>query len=79
MSIACGISIYMLVSTQGMLNDKFLILKDSNSTTIYGAGVTDVTIKFWGYRLLALVIIISAYRAIKGAKEKVLKKLLHQY
>lgn len=76
MSIAFGISIYILVSTQGMLNDKFLILKDNNSTTIYGAGVTDVTIKFWGYRLLALVIIISAYRAIKGAKEKSSKKVI---
>lgn len=76
MSIAVGIAAYMLVSTQGMLNDKFLILKDSNSTTIYGAGVTDVTIKFWGYRLLALVIIISAYKAIKGAKEKSSKKII---
>ncbi len=76
MSIAFGIAAYMLVSTQGMLNDKFLILKDSNSTTIYGAGITDVTIKFWGYRLLALVIILSAYRAIKGAKEKSSKKVV---
>ena len=76
MSIAFGISIYMLISTQGMLNDKFLILKDSNSTTIYGAGVTDVTIKFWGYRLLAIIIIISAYRVIKGVKEKSSKKVI---
>ncbi len=76
MSIACGIAVYMLVSTQGMLNDKFLILKDSNSTAISGAGITDILVKFWGYRLLALIIIVSAYRGIKGAKEKNTKKII---
>ena len=40
-----------------MLNDKFLILKDEASTVIYGAGITDVTIKLWGYRIFALVIV----------------------
>lgn len=76
MFLAVGISVYILVTTQGMVNDKFLILNDDNSTAIYGAGVTDVTIKLWGYRLLAVVIIFAAYRAIKGAKEKQSKKVI---
>lgn len=76
MFLAIGIAAYILVSTQGMVNDKFLILNDDDSTGIYGAGVTDVTIKLWGYRILALVIVFAAYRAIKGAKEKKSKKVI---
>lgn len=76
MFLAIGLAVYILVSTQGMVNDKFLILNDDDSTGIYGAGVTDVTIKLWGYRLLAVVIIFAAYRAIKGAKEKKTKKVI---
>lgn len=76
MGVAFGISIYILMSAQGMLNDKFLILNDNNSTAIYGAGITDVIIKFWGYRILAVFIMISAYRAIKGVKQKSTKKVI---
>jgi len=59
-----------------MLDDRFLILNDDNYTDIYGAGITDVTIKLWGYRILAIVIVLSAYRAIRGGKEKNTKKLI---
>lgn len=76
MCIALGISTYMLVTTQAIVDSKFLILKDDNSTAIYGAGITDVTIKLWGYRLLCIVIVVSAYRAIKGIKEKKTKKII---
>lgn len=74
--IAVGIAAYILIATQGMVNDKFLILKDDASTAIYGAGITDITIKLWGYRLLSIVIVISAFRAIKGIKEKKTKKIV---
>ena len=76
MFLAIGIAVYILISAQGMVNDKFLILKDDTSTGIYGAGVTDVTIKLWGYRILAIVIVFAAYRAIKGATEKKSKKVI---
>lgn len=74
--IALGIAGYVIIATFGIVNDKFLILKDSLSTGIYGAGITDVTIKLWGYRLLAIVIIIAVYRAIIGAEEKKTKKII---
>lgn len=59
-----------------MVNDKFLILKDTASTGIYGAGITDVTIKLWGYRILAITIVVAVYRALIGAKEKKTKKII---
>jgi len=74
--LSFGIAAYILVTTQGMITDKFLILNDDSSTAIYGAGITDVTIKLWGYRVLAIVTVISVYRAIKAFKEKKTKKVL---
>ena len=53
-----------------------MILKDDASTGIYGAGITDVTIKLWGYRLLAIVIVISICMAIKFFKQKKTKNVI---
>lgn len=74
--LSFGIAAYILLTTQGIINDKFLILNDDSSTGIYGAGITDVTIKLWGYRLLAIVIVFSVFRAIKALKEKQTKKVI---
>lgn len=74
--LALAIAIYILVATQGMVNDKFLILNNDSSTAIYGAGITDVTIKLWGYRIFSIVILIASYRAIKGFKESENKKVI---
>lgn len=74
--LSFGIAAYILLTTQGMVNDKFLILNDDSSTGIYGAGITDVTIKLWGYRLLAIVIIFAVFRGVKALKEKQTKKVI---
>ena len=74
--LSFGIAAYILLTTQGIINDKFLILNDDSSTGIYGAGITDVTIKLWGYRLLAIVIVFSVFRAIRALKEKQTKKVI---
>lgn len=74
--LAIGIAAYILVATQGMITDKFLILNNDDSTSIYGAGITDVTIKLWGYRILAIVIVASVIRAINAFKEKKTKKVI---
>lgn len=74
MLVAIGIATMVLVTTQGMINQKFMTLPDDSTTAIYGAGITDVTIKLWGYRLLSVVIVISTWKAIKYIKEKQLKK-----
>lgn len=66
----------ILVKAQGILTDKFLILNNDNSTAIYGAGITDVTIKLWGYRLLSIVIVVSIWKAITYFKEKKTKNVV---
>lgn len=74
--LAIGLAALILVKTQGILTDKFLILNNDNSTAIYGAGITDVTIKLWGYRLLSIVIIVSIWKAIDYFKEKKTKNVI---
>lgn len=67
----------VFLKTQDIGTEKFLNLQDENSTySLYGAGFTDVTIKVWGYRILALVVIASVYMAIKAFKEGKTKKLV---
>ena len=63
-----------------LLFDKFLNLQEDTSYAIYGAGVTDITIKLWGYRILPILIILSVFMAIrsfnKGKTKKVIKWIL---
>lgn len=50
--------------------------QDSIAYSLYGAGVADTTIQLWGYRILAVVIIISIFIAVKYIKLKQTKKIL---
>lgn len=69
----------ILVRMQGIGNGEFLKLKDIDSTAIYGAGLTDISIKLWGYRILAIVIVVAVFVAIrffkKGQSSKVIFSL----
>ena len=65
-----------LVKTQNIVFGKFLILNDENSTGVFGAGLTDVTIKLWGYRLLAIIMVVSVFYAIKAFENKNTKKII---
>ena len=71
------LALMVLVNTQNMLFGKILTVKDD--IEIIGAGLTEATIKLWGYVIFAFVIVIFAYRAInnfkKGNTNKVLKNL----
>lgn len=69
MIAAILIAALVIVKAQNVGTQKFLNLQDEESTySLYGAGVIDVTIKLWGYRLLAVVIVISVYMALKAFK-----------
>ena len=63
------------LNTYNIVYDQFMSLKDSLSTKLIGAGLTDITIKVWGYRILAVVMIVSAAFILKYVlkKEKVRK------
>ena len=65
-----------LVKTQNIVFGKFLVLNDENSTGVFGAGLTDVTIKLWGYRLLAIIMVVSVFYAIKAFENKNTKKVI---
>jgi len=75
--IAILLAILVVINTQEIGTEKFLILQDEETTySLYGAGFTDVTIKLWGYRILAIVIIVSVYKGIKAFKQENRKKLI---
>lgn len=66
----------ILVSTQNIVYEKMLSLNDKLQTSIIGAGLTDVTIKLWGYRLLAVIVVVSVFLGIKYFHKKQTKKVL---
>ena len=52
------------VKTQDILFQVFLGSALDSETVIYGAGLTDATIKLWGYRILAVIIPIAVIIAV---------------
>ena len=75
--VIIGIALLTLVNTQNMLLGK--ILKVNEDLEIVGAGLTETTVKLWGYVIFTFVIVIFSYRALKyfkaGKTSKVLKNL----
>lgn len=75
--IVIGIAIMTILNTQNTMYGKILTVSDN--LELVGAGVTEATVKLWGYFIFAFVIVIFAYRAIRYFKQgntgKVLKNL----
>lgn len=76
MIIVISVAALTLVKTQDIVNDRFLNISSELKLDLYGAGLTDVTIKLWGYRILSLVMIISTYMAIRYIKKGNTKKVI---
>ncbi len=68
MSVCLGS--FTLLKTQDILFEEFLQLDDEQGTALVGAGVTDVTVKLWGYRLFAVVILIGVFMGIFFLKKQ---------
>ena len=67
----------ILLESQNIATSKFMTLKDDSTTySLYGAGFVDVNIKVWGYRILAAIIVIAVYKAIKAFKQNKTKKMI---
>ncbi|MCI8621722.1 MAG: COG1615 family transporter [Clostridia bacterium] len=60
---------------QNMVINGFLNLDDKMETTLIGAGAVD-GIKLWGYRIFAVVMVISVYMGIKFFKKNNTKNVL---
>ena len=71
--IIIAISALTILNTQNVLTAKFLNLP--NDLSLYGAGILDVAIKVWGYRIFALVILVCSIMAIKNFKNENFKKV----
>ena len=75
--IILGIAIITILGTQNLMFGKILTIDDN--IEINGAGMTEATIRLWGYIIFAFVIVIFSYRALKYFKQentaKVLKNL----
>ena len=65
--IIIGVAFITILSTQNLMFGKILTI-DKN-IEITGAGMTESTLKSWGYIIFALVIVIFAYRALKNFKK----------
>ena len=75
--VTIGIATITYLNSFDIVFNEFITLKDALSTKLIGAGITNITIKLWGYRILSVVMIISVILILKNIldKEKT-KKLL---
>ena len=71
--IIIAICALTIINTQNVVTGKFLNL--SNSITLYGAGIIDVAIKIWGYRIFSIVILICAIMSVRSFKKENFKKV----
>ena len=76
--IAIFLAIYILVCSMDIVFDNFLTT--DNNIKLAGAGIVDSTIKYWGYNILAIIILISIFKTIrnvkKGDQRGILKSLI---
>ena len=71
--IAILIAITIFVETFNVGLQRFINL---GSYAIWGAGISEVTIKLWGYRILSVIIVVSVIIAMHHLKKKNTKKVL---
>lgn len=75
-------AILILLLTQNIGVQKFIVLSDEQTEnySIFGAGITETTIRLWGYVGLSIIMVLSVFKAIKeftkGNTKKIIKALL---
>ena len=74
--IVIGIAGIVFLNTYDIVFSEFIALKDSSSTQIIGAGLSDITIKLWSYRILSFVMIVSTIFILKYIGTPKVKRLL---
>lgn len=75
--IAICLSFITMLKTQDILFEEFIELEDIEKTTLTGAGFIDVTVKLWGYRIFAIVILVCIILAVRFfLKEKYKKAII---
>lgn len=74
MLVVVGIAVMTVLNTQNMVFGKLLTVNDN--IDIVGAGLTETTVKLWGYVIFAIIIMVFAYRSLKYFKEGNTNKVL---
>ncbi len=75
--VAVVLAALVLLSTQNIGTQRFLTIETGDSNySLFGAGFTDVTVKLWGYRVLAVIIVVSIWLAVFFYKRQQTKKVL---
>lgn len=74
--ISLCVAAIVLLNTYDIVFSEFLTLKNSLNTKIIGAGISEVTIRLWGYRLLAIIIVVSVILITKSVLKDSWKKIL---
>ena len=74
MLIIIGVAVLTILNVQNIMLGKILTVNDDIEIT--GAGITEATIKLWGYVIFAFVIIICVYKALKCFKKRETPKVL---
>ncbi len=74
--IAILVAGMVVLASHEVVTGSMMTLEDEAKTEIVGAGLTDVKIKVWGYRILAAMILISVIRVIKYLKVFKVKKIV---
>ena len=74
--MAICISFITLLKTQDILFDEIISLNDTEGTSLNGAGFTDVTVKLWGYRIFAVIILVGVIIGIYFLNNEKYKKAL---
>lgn len=71
-------AILIVIETQNIGVQKFITLNsdESENYSLYGAGTTEINIRFWAYNLFALIIILSGFGAIKQFNKKNTRKVI---
>lgn len=62
------------IDSQNILTEEFMTIENTEKTELIGAGATDITVKFVGYRIFSFVIIIVALIMIKCIRDKNFKQ-----
>ena len=60
---------YVIINSQNIFTGDMMSIQDEEETKLAGAGITDITVKLWGYRILAIVIVIAVIRLLKYIKK----------
>lgn len=60
---------YIIINSQNIFNDDMMSIQDIEKTKLAGAGLADITIKLWGYRILSVIIVFAVGRLLKYIKK----------